>query len=160
MARSYPAPDPFPGQRPTGWTLGGTNPDTPGWAIDTEPDNYDYDVPPDASLSQAIRPGGNDINQSGVLTAPNPFPGYPNSQPNGSSGAGGAYGHDAGDANISTRPSTSGSLVGNRGPNVLPDPNPFPGGGQIPAGVPDTTGETGAVVPRLRRDDTAGGVMP
>src|SRR5215475_13417395 len=74
VARSYPAPDAFPGMRPEGWTSGGTNPDTPSWAVDREPDDRDYDVPTDPALSEKITPGGNMITDAGVKSAPNPIP--------------------------------------------------------------------------------------
>jgi hypothetical protein len=157
MARSYPAPDAFPGMRPEGWTYGGTNPDTPRWALDREPDDRDYDVAPDPALKPTITPGRNMVSDAGVKSSPNPFPGYPGTQPGGGSGAGGAYGHDAGPVMESTRPSTSGSVAGNRGPDVLNAPNAFPGGNQIPAGASDTTGTTG---PRRLRRDTSAGTLP
>ena len=140
MARAYPAPDAFPGQQ---------------GQPDREPDNFDYDVPPDSAVAATISPGNNGL-QGGPLAAPNPFPGYPGSQPGGGSGAGGAYGFGAGEVNESTRPQYS-PMVGEH--TVLNAPDAFPGGAQIPAGVPDTTGMNGQV-PRLRRDDSAGGVMP
>jgi len=151
MARSYPAPDPFPGQRPDGWTLGGTSPDTPAWALDAEPDGKDYDVAQDPSLTQTITPGAKGLDSAGSGTVA-AFPGAAGSQPGGGSVAGGAYGGGAGALTQATRPSDSGSTVG--GMRVLNAPNAFPGGDQILGGAGDTTGTTGPR--RLRRDPSAG----
>jgi hypothetical protein len=145
MARSYPSPDAFPGMRPDGWTSGGTNPDTPSWALDREPDDRDYDVPPDSALQQTTTPGGNSLSDAGVLAAPAAFPGYPGTQPDGGSGA-----YRVGTDRV------PGSDVGSGTVHVLPDPNAFPGGNQIP-GAGDTTGTTG---PRRLRRDPSSGTMP
>jgi len=153
MAKIYPSPDAFPGQRPAGWT-GPTNPDTPAWALDAEPDAKDYDVPPDSALIPTITPGSKAADQGGTGST-NAFPGYPGTQPGGGAGRGGAYGHDAGAVNVSTHSSTSGSTVG--GMQVLNEPDAFPGGNQI-QGAADSTGETGPR--RLRRDNSAPGTMP
>lgn len=153
MAKSYPSPDAFPGMRPDGWT-GPTSPATPAWALDKEPDDKDYDVAADPAVHSAVTPGAYGSDQGGAGST-DPFPGYPGTQPGGGSGAGGAYGHSAGDANESTQPDTSGSTVG--GMESLTPPDTFPGGGQIP-GYGDTTGTTGPR--RLRRDAAAGGTMP
>jgi hypothetical protein len=153
MAKILPAPDPFPGARPSGWT-GPTNPGTPGWLLDSEPDAKDYDVPVDAAVAASITPGNKGADQGGKLST-NPFPGYPGSQPGGKSGAGGASGSGADDVIQTTRPDTS-SMVG--GYTVLSPPNAYPGGNQIPPGAADTTGTTGPR--RLRRDNSAGGTLP
>jgi len=170
MARILPSPDAFPGMRPDGWT-GPTDADTPAWALDAEPDDKDYDVPPDAALTATITPGSKAADQGGAGST-NPFPGYPGTQPNGGAGSGGAYGHPADPAltqttlasSVTPTPSsalgavsgnTLGSIVG--GMQQLPDPDTFPGGNQV-QGATDTTGTTGPR--RLRRDNSAGGTMP
>ena len=87
--------------------------------------------------------------------SPDPFPGsasQPDREP------------DAFDYDVPPDPAVSQSVtpgnngVGNSGVTVLSPPDAFPGGGQIPAGAPDSTGV--GQEPRLRRDSTAGGVMP
>ena len=94
MARSLPAPDPFPGSA--------SQPDT-------EPDSYDYDVPSDSAVAASITPG-----------------------------------------DVGPRASSF---------QVLTPPNAFPGGNQIQAGAPDTTGASGQA-PRMQRRPAGGGTLP